>query len=256
MNSNATVRVLTKVPVGPLRPFVRHFMVVEFTEACQDQHLPDTGFVATFRLDGECILNTTAKAPAVAFTGLGDAVRTHKHSKNNRNLIVAFTPIGVAGIVRESLDQFFNGTVNLEEVLPAQCRISDLREKVQEASDITTRIQIVERFLLSQTQEVDPTIQAAVARIESSRAQVTISDLASEVGLSQSALERRFRARIGTTPKKFASLVRLQHIVRLQKEGFGLSALAHEAGYFDQSHFIHDFRRFAGQSPESFFVAR
>jgi AraC-like DNA-binding protein len=55
------------------------------------------------------------------------------------------------------------------------------------------------------------------------------------------------------SPKKFASLVRLRHAVRLRAAGVDLTTVAHMAGYFDQSHFIKDFRRATGSSPEAFF---
>jgi AraC-like DNA-binding protein len=55
------------------------------------------------------------------------------------------------------------------------------------------------------------------------------------------------------SPKKFGSLVRLRHAVRLQATGLDLTTVAHTAGYFDQSHFIKDFRRATGSAPEAFF---
>ena len=73
------------------------------------------------------------------------------------------------------------------------------------------------------------------------------------MGLSQSALERRFRREVGASPKKFAALVRLRHVVRLRRAGVSLTDIAHAAGYADQPHFIKDFKRFTGQAPESFF---
>jgi AraC-like DNA-binding protein len=74
------------------------------------------------------------------------------------------------------------------------------------------------------------------------------------MGLSQSALERRFRREVGASPKKCAALVRLRHVVRLRRAGVSLTDIAHAAGYADQPHFIKDFKRFTGQAPESFFA--
>jgi AraC-like DNA-binding protein len=71
--------------------------------------------------------------------------------------------------------------------------------------------------------------------------------------LSQSALERRFRKVVGLSPKKFAALVRLRHAVRLRAGGADFTAVAHGAGYFDQAHFINDFRRVTGSAPDAFF---
>jgi transcriptional regulator GlxA family with amidase domain len=81
-----------------------------------------------------------------------------------------------------------------------------------------------------------------------------IEQLVRYIGLSQSALERRFRRIVGASPKKFASLVRVKTIQRLHAAGVDFTSIAHAAGYFDQSHFIHDFKRMTGLAPESYFA--
>jgi AraC-like DNA-binding protein len=70
--------------------------------------------------------------------------------------------------------------------------------------------------------------------------------------MSQSALERRFRAVVGATPKGLSRLARLQHVCRLWNAGKNLTEIAFEAGYSDQPHMVHDFRLFTGTSPEKF----
>jgi AraC-like DNA-binding protein len=77
--------------------------------------------------------------------------------------------------------------------------------------------------------------------------------LARESGLSVSAFERRFRRVVGTSPKKYASVVRLRYVTGRWAGGENLSQLAHEAGYCDQSHFIKDLKKFIGRPPASFF---
>ena len=99
----------------------------------------------------------------------------------------------------------------------------------------------------------DDFVSAAVSRIEDARGVVRIDRLARWVGLSQSALERRFRRVTGTSPKKFASIVRLRHVVHLRAKGADFTSIAIAAGYCDQSHFIKDFKQITGFAPESFF---
>lgn len=77
-------------------------------------------------------------------------------------------------------------------------------------------------------------------------------ELAQHIGLSQSALERRFRRTVGCSPKKFASVVRLRRAVELHSRGTNLTTVAQDAGYFDQSHFIRHFRDAVGVSPRAY----
>ncbi|MCU1238373.1 MAG: bacterial regulatory helix-turn-helix s, AraC family protein [Candidatus Solibacter sp.] len=94
---------------------------------------------------------------------------------------------------------------------------------------------------------------AAVRWIEQGNGGRRIEQLSRYIGLSQSALERRFRRIVGVTPKRFASVVRLRHAAELCRANVDLTTAAHAAGYFDQSHFINHFRRATGRSPQAFF---
>jgi AraC-like DNA-binding protein len=137
-----------------------------------------------------------------------------------------FTPTGAAALLREPVELLFNGTMPLE----SQVRRSHLdlvEEQLFEASDHIGRVRVVERFLLQQLRARTPDTLVAFAldRIRRSRGTLRIDSLARHTGLSQSALERRFRNEIGASPKKFAALVRLRHVIRLRRAGARLVSL-------------------------------
>lgn len=99
----------------------------------------------------------------------------------------------------------------------------------------------------------DPLVAAAVEWLRRGTGPKRIADLTRYIGMSQSGLERRFQRVVGTSPKKVHSILRLQRAARFLAKGSNLTTAAHAAGYFDQSHFIHDFRRATGTSPHAFF---
>ncbi len=101
--------------------------------------------------------------------------------------------------------------------------------------------------------EISPQIEAAVEMIRNSGGRSSIAAVARRVAMSQSTLERHFRAAVGASPKKLSRLARLQHVCRLWDRGKSLTEIAFEAGYSDQPHMVHDFRLFTGMSPEEFF---
>ena len=74
-----------------------------------------------------------------------------------------------------------------------------------------------------------------------------------EIMLQQRAAEKRFRRVVGATPKKFSSIIRLQTALNNYGKCENLTDLGYSAGYFDQSHFIKDFKQFTGETPEKFF---
>jgi AraC-like DNA-binding protein len=188
---------------------------------------------------------------------LWDRRRYHAHGKGNTVLVAAFTPTGAAAFLRHPLDELANATVAMTDLTGDAPSFARLDEQLAEAHHHFRRVQLVEDFLLARigTAEPDPLVIAAVSWLERAPPAARIEQLVRHIGLSQSALERRFRRVVGATPKRFQSLVRLKNIVRLRGGGATLTSIAHAAGYFDQSHFIHDFKRVTGLAPESFFAS-
>jgi AraC-like DNA-binding protein len=255
MSADDDARVLVRAPRKALQSVVKRILVVESAAAREDLHLPDTGFSAAFRFSGECRLDGIT-VPDAAITGLRETAYAHAHSQDHGVVVVAFIASGAADWLRQPLDAFANATENLEDVLGRNAGLDRLSDRLMEAKDHDQRIRLVEDMLLSHLEELRPDRQvaAAVGMIERAGAMVRIEDVAREIGLSQSALERRFRRMVGASPRKFASLVRLQGILRLMESGADLTTVAHAAGYYDQSHFIKDFKRFTGMAPGVFFA--
>jgi AraC-like DNA-binding protein len=241
-------------PSIALRPYIQRFLIVEYTSGWSSTLLPGTGMVAAFRFKGSCLLNDN-RAPNVLVTGLWDRTRTLTHSGSCANVLAMFTPTGAGALLREPLEYLFNGTMPMESQV-RRSQLSLVEEQLHESSHNLERVEVVERFLLEQLHNRTPDllVAAAVHSIRATRGSLRIDRLARHLGMSQSALERRFRREVGASPKKFAALARLRHVVRLRRAGVSLTDIAHAAGYADQPHFIKDFRRFTGQSPERFFA--
>ncbi|MGC4047875.1 MAG: helix-turn-helix domain-containing protein [Armatimonas sp.] len=257
MASDTVNCVQAYVPSVALRPFVRRILIIESAVAHKDNHLPDTGLVGVFRFRGDCLLQDGTAAPQAGITGIWDTLRSHRHSADCASAIVSFTPTGAAAILRQSLEEFANTTIPVSEAFQRGASLNSLSERLAAASDHSERFQIIERELLRNSVPFAPDMQVleAVKMLEGSEAPLHIEALANRLGLSQSALERRFRRLVGTTPRRFASLVRLKRVVQYKQSGLDLTSIAHAAGYYDQSHFIKDFQRFAGCSPAAYFRA-
>jgi len=169
-------------------------------------------------------------------------------------VVVLFAAAGARGFLRVSVGYLFNGILVMEH----EARRSELglvEEQLFEAVHDDERVRVVERFLRERTKErtTDFVVSEVVDRIRRSRGSLRIDKLAREVALSQSALERRFRRAVGTSPKKFAALVRLRNVVRMRRAGASFTEITYAAGYADQPHLIKDFRRFTGKAPDEFF---
>jgi transcriptional regulator GlxA family with amidase domain len=116
----------------------------------------------------------------------------------------------------------------------------------------------MESFLLTRlnSQEgIDALSKSSVELLLRTNGQMSIDDLAGKLSTNRRQLERRFSSAIGLSPKQLAKIIRLQTTLRLmeQKQFTSLTSLAYENGYFDQAHFVKDFREFTGMSPRQFY---
>jgi AraC-like DNA-binding protein len=121
------------------------------------------------------------------------------------------------------------------------------------APDHGARVALVQTFLARhcQAESRDPLVERGMAMLYRRHATLSVDALAAELGLGRRQLERRWTAFSGQSPGASRHLCRFQHTVRAWMLDPSTPAAAHalDHGYYDQAHFIHDFRRRVGQSP-------
>ena len=139
-------------------------------------------------------------------------------------------------------------------------KFCDLREQLLAATSIDRMFQLVERFLFQQAcdmlQENDAAkcIEYAVSRMAHHPTRECLHQLSEEVGYSQKHFIDLFRQQVGVTPKQYLKIMRFQKSIRAM-EGSDMirgSEIAQEGGYYDQAHFIHDFKFFSGFTPNEY----
>jgi AraC-like DNA-binding protein len=168
-----------------------------------------------------------------------------------------FHPDGLTPFLSMPVAVLENRAVDLGDVFGEKGR--ELAEKTLSATGNQERIKLIEAFLLSRLAEpqlIDTITKACVDTIFHSQGQLEVARLADKMNLNRRNMERRFVTAIGMSPKQLSRVVRLQATMKMleQKKYTSLTSLAHENGYYDQAHFIKDFREFTGMSPKSFFA--
>lgn len=154
------------------------------------------------------------------------------------------------GIVRDCAER----RVDCRDIFP-KYSVEEIEDKLSLKRTARERVQCVEHFLLSilNRDNEDLLIQAACKELDRSHGSYPISMLARTFGLTERTLERRFQMHIGATPKKYARIVRLRNAILQRKKLPNWADVAYAAGYYDQSHMIHDFQELYGMSPESIY---
>jgi AraC-like DNA-binding protein len=98
----------------------------------------------------------------------------------------------------------------------------------------------------------------AVALAMRRRGLVRVDDLAAHAGITPRQLERLFRDRVGLSPKMFLRITRFQEVLRAVRDGSptgsNWASIAAGCGFYDQSHFIRDFKAFVGAPPSQWTI--
>lgn len=126
------------------------------------------------------------------------------------------------------------------------------------ADSDTARIGILEEFLsgrLAHSRRHDTDTEYCVNKIVASNGTAAIEDIASERRIGKRQLERKFIAAVGLPPKMLARILRFQHTLQLiENHAFvSFTQVAYDGGFYDQAHFIKDFRQFTGLNPKKYF---
>lgn len=97
-------------------------------------------------------------------------------------------------------------------------------------------------------------VDEVAKRITDSFGLISIEDSLEGLDYSQRQLERLFKKGIGLTPKFYSRIIRFAHIFQLMQNGTenSWSDIVYGAGFYDQSHFIKNFKEFTGEDPSTY----
>ena len=96
-------------------------------------------------------------------------------------------------------------------------------------------------------------IKQAVDSILKHKGMIKIEAIAAELDFSFRHLQREFKRIVGLSPKFFSRITRFNYIFEIMKqENSSWIGIALDSGYFDQSHFIKEFKAFTGEEPSNY----
>ena len=230
---------------------------MESEQGMVNRLLPDTSIVIAFRLKGQVAFSDNGVVqpiPPSVISGIRESSRTVNYAKDTCNLLVIFKEGGAAAFFKEPLHELGSISVSLDYLIQ-QSKVRVLEEELAIAENTAQRIGIIEQFLLSELKNTQPDllVSEAMQQIRQSKGDIKIKSLLSGLPISRDPFEKRFRKITGTSPKHFAAIIRLQNLIENYSGAVSLTEAAYSAGYYDQAHFIKDFRSFTGQTPHDFF---
>lgn len=258
----------TRPPAAPLRPFVESLWYHQgvTTEHALERLLPDGAIELMFDLTETpkqwLESSDGGRAHSVRNCWISGQHGRHiviESAKQSCMLGARFRPGGAYPFLGLPAAEINDTVVEMELLWGPGIR--ELRQRLLEATTVEERFALLEQALLVRAGgqlEPDPYLGRALARLAARPGEIQIRSLAEDLGVSQKRLVRTFADKVGLRPKTYARVVRFQTVLRkLESEArVSWSFIAHDAGYYDQAHFIRDFETLSGLRPSRYLVEK
>jgi AraC-like DNA-binding protein len=167
---------------------------------------------------------------------------------------IQFRAAGAFPFFRMPACELENTSVTLDYLWPCA---GELRERLLAVPTIDAMFPIAQQYLLAQLVkplELHPAVAFARRQFCTRPHQVTVASVLNQTGLSQRHFIQLFHRQVGVTPKAFCRVRRFQRILESVHRAREVNwvHLALDCGYYDQAHFIHDFREFSSLTPTQY----
>ena len=164
---------------------------------------------------------------------------------------IHFRPGGAFAFLGRPADELHNEHVSIDTIW-GRCAI-DLHEQLLAADSPDAMFDLLTSFLTTRlaTPHQHPVVDLALKAFLGDPRSQKVSTVAEQIGVSRKYFGQLFRAATGLTPKVFHRVQRFQQIVQMleAEDEIEWADVALRCGYFDQAHFVHDFKAFSGLSP-------
>jgi AraC-like DNA-binding protein len=129
-----------------------------------------------------------------------------------------------------------------------------LRERLRETSEIKLKFETAESFLrkhFAGRLVSNPAVEYALGEIVRRPDQINLARMNQNIGYSQKHFIGMFKRQVGITPKAYLKIIRFQKAIGEieQPKEVDWTAISQDCGFYDQAHFIHDFKFFSGFTP-------
>ena len=173
-------------------------------------------------------------------------------------MTIHFRPAGAAPFLGLPLGEVENACVGLDDIWGRDGRV--LLETLIAAPTAVGRITLLEAFLLQRMEIHQPrphgAVRAVMTAIEADPS-MRVSTAHAMTGLSPKRLAAAFRAEVGLAPKAYQRVRRLQAALgSLNVMSARGAEIAADLGYFDQAHFVREFRSFTAMTPTQYVERR
>ncbi len=254
-------------PAFPLHEFVKHFIYFEGFNPVHsmDRFLPDGNaeFIINLTDNPQIIYDNETLTELQSFghawvSGVRTQPITIPSGRGNRMLIVAFKQGKAYPFYNFPMSELTNLIVDAGLIFGRKLR--DLREQLLNTASIPQMFLNIENFLLQQAGDSlhvntpSKCVEYAVSNLVNQPNILRFQPFSRQIGYSQKHFIDLFKKQVGVPPKQYLKIMRFQKAIQEIENNKSIqwSSIATESGFYDQAHFIGDFKNFSGFTPSEY----
>jgi AraC-like DNA-binding protein len=208
--------------------------------------------------DPDCPHRSTSTAGTI-MAGVQSRYQLIDTSEQEHVAGVAFRPAGTSAFLGAPASETLDADTPLE-LLWGRRRVADLREQLLERSDPEAQLDVLQSTLreMLQPSGMHPAVSFALTTFHRRPVTTSVGAVTDAIGMSAKRFIERFKAQVGVSPKRYCRIQRFQQAVARAHRGDSVDwpQVALDCGYYDQAHFIHEFRSFSGVTPTAYQACR
>lgn len=248
-------------PPASLAPYVRFFWILESNEPYIHQSMADGLVELIFHYQGtfDQVTDSGSETSALSLMQGPSSRYTRFETRQGFGIFgVYLYPFAIPQLLAMPSSELSDQAPDVETLFGSEGK--QVEEQMLLAQTHSERIKLISAFLRKQLQkqiESELRVYHAIHSIIQSKGQVDIDRVADYCCWSRRQFERRFKYYAGFSPKLYSRIIRFQAAM----DAYGhqeksLAQIALDCGYYDQSHFSHDFKQFSGYCPGTYFSGK
>ncbi|MCC3214819.1 helix-turn-helix transcriptional regulator [Chryseobacterium sp. X308] len=249
------------LPSASLAPYIKSYTIVTIDKDLRDEVFYPSGYVdLIINISGGFAATTIngkqKDTPGIELLGHLTVPTRLSAAKETSVLIARIYPHAGSLFFSDPLSEFTNYATDMYDVTKNESR--EIYDRIMQAGDLYSKISVLEMYFLQQLKKNESqikkaaTIQALSQQFFMNEHSLDLPAMAQISGLSERYIQKLFLAHIGIPPSSFAAVTRfnksLPMVLNTRKP---LTAIAYECGYYDQAHFIKEFKKFTGITPSA-----
>lgn len=252
------MKIQSFTPTSLLRPYIHQYYLAEgdFGPSTRDVFFADGCLEMVFNIGLDFYKDEQKETWAKLIGQITQPLKVRATGKG-KSFGIWFTPHGFSKFSNIPVNEFTNNTIPLELVFPQSFidtvgdylthhNIADLLNFLNgyfEKSVVSTSLRLKEQIAGYSSE-----------RLLNNQEETDLNSLAKTCNVSQRYLQKIFRESIGVPPKQLQRISRFQKALQQMTESpeMPLTSVTYDAGYYDQSHFVREFKAFTGFKPSDY----